>query len=38
MVPHIGSAARNARTGMGMMLLDGFEALRAGAPVSNRVV
>ncbi len=26
------------RTGMGMMLLDGFEALRAGEPVSNRVV
>ncbi|MFT5181654.1 MAG: lactate dehydrogenase-like 2-hydroxyacid dehydrogenase, partial [Alphaproteobacteria bacterium] len=38
MVPHIGSAARNARTGMGMMLLDGFEALRAGDPVPNRVV
>ena len=38
MVPHIGSAARNARTGMGMMLLDGFEALRAGELVSNRVV
>ena len=38
MVPHIGSAARDARTGMGMMLLDGFEALRAGKPVSNRVV
>ena len=38
MVPHIGSAARQARTGMGMMLLDGFEALRAGEPVSNRVV
>lgn len=38
MVPHIGSAARQARIGMGMMLLDGFEALRAGEPVSNRVV
>jgi len=38
MVPHIGSAARAARTGMGMMLLDGFEALRAGEPVLNRVV
>jgi lactate dehydrogenase-like 2-hydroxyacid dehydrogenase len=38
MVPHIGSAARNARIGMGMMLLDGFEALRAGDPVPNRVV
>ena len=38
MVPHIGSAARDARTGMGMMLLDGFEALRAGEAVSNRVV
>ncbi|NKB47895.1 MAG: D-glycerate dehydrogenase [Alphaproteobacteria bacterium] len=38
MVPHIGSAAREARTGMGMMLLDGFEALRAGEPVPNRVV
>lgn len=37
-VPHIGSAARQARTAMGMMLLDGFEALRAGQPVSNRVV
>ncbi len=37
-VPHIGSAARAARTEMGMMLLDGFEALRAGEPVSNRVV
>ncbi len=38
MVPHIGSAARAARTAMGMMLLDGFDALRAGEPVSNRVV
>ncbi len=37
-VPHIGSAARQARTGMGMMLLDGFAALRAGKPVPNRVV
>ncbi len=37
-VPHIGSAARQARTGMGMMLLDGFAALRAGEPVPNRVV
>ncbi len=37
-VPHIGSAARAARTAMGMMLLDGFEALRAGDPVLNRVV
>jgi len=38
LVPHIGSAAAQARTAMGMMLLDGFEALRAGEPVSNRVV
>ena len=38
MVPHIGSAARAARTEMGMMLLDGFEALRAGEAVANRVV
>ena len=38
LVPHIGSAARQARTGMGMMLLDGFEALRAGETVPNRVV
>jgi glyoxylate reductase len=38
MVPHIGSAARAARTAMGMMLLDGFAALKAGEPVSNRVV
>ncbi len=38
MVPHIGSAAQQARTEMGMMLLDGFDALRAGEPVSNRVV
>lgn len=37
-VPHIGSAARAARTEMGMMLLDGFEALRAGEPVPNRIV
>ncbi len=38
MVPHIGSAAENARTAMGMMLIDGYAALRAGQPVSNRVV
>jgi len=38
LVPHIGSAAQQARTAMGMMLLDGFEALRAGETVSNRVV
>lgn len=38
LVPHIGSAAQQARTAMGMMLLDGFDALRAGEPVSNRVV
>ncbi len=38
LVPHIGSAAAQARTAMGMMLLDGFEALRAGDPVANRVV
>lgn len=38
LVPHIGSAAQQARTAMGMMLLDGFEALRADEPVPNRVV
>jgi glyoxylate reductase len=38
LVPHIGSAAEQARTAMGMMLLDGFEALLAGKPVPNRVV
>lgn len=38
MLPHIGSAAYNARTEMGMMLLDGFEALRAGEEVPNRIV
>ncbi len=38
LVPHIGSAAEQARTAMGMMLLDGFDALRAGEPVANRVV
>ena len=36
--PHIGSAATNARAAMADMLLDGFELLRAGEPVSNRVV
>jgi glyoxylate reductase len=38
LVPHIGSAAQQARTAMGMMLLDGFDALRADEPVPNRVV
>ena len=38
LVPHIGSAAEQARTAMGMMLLDGFEALLADKPVPNRVV
>jgi len=38
MLPHIGSAAQHARTAMGMVLLDGYAALRAGEPVSNRVV
>ncbi|MDE0780059.1 MAG: D-glycerate dehydrogenase [Alphaproteobacteria bacterium] len=38
LTPHIGSAATNARVAMGDMLLDGFELLRAGEPVPNRVV
>jgi lactate dehydrogenase-like 2-hydroxyacid dehydrogenase len=38
LTPHIGSAAMNARAAMGDMLLDGFELLRAGEPVPNRVV
>ncbi len=36
--PHIGSAATNARTAMGDMLLDGLDLLLAGEPVPNRVV
>ncbi|MBO6783499.1 MAG: D-glycerate dehydrogenase [Alphaproteobacteria bacterium] len=36
--PHIGSAATDARTAMGDMLLDGLDLLLAGEPVPNRVV
>lgn len=38
MLPHIGSASREARIAMGMMLLDGYEAFRNGSTVQNRVV
>lgn len=38
LLPHIGSAAEQTRIEMGMMLLDGYDALREGAPVPNRVV
>lgn len=38
MLPHIGSASREARISMGMMLLDGYEAFRNGRTVQNRVV
>jgi lactate dehydrogenase-like 2-hydroxyacid dehydrogenase len=37
-LPHIGSSTREARLGMAKILLDGFEALAAGQPVSNRLV
>lgn len=37
-LPHIGSSTREARLGMAKILLDGFEALAAGRPVSNRLV
>lgn len=38
LLPHIGSATEQARTAMGMILLDGLDALLAGRPVGNRVV
>jgi lactate dehydrogenase-like 2-hydroxyacid dehydrogenase len=38
MLPHIGSASREARISMGMMLLDGYEAFRNGRTAQNRVV
>ncbi|MAQ56477.1 MAG: D-glycerate dehydrogenase, partial [Rhodospirillales bacterium] len=37
MLPHIGSASREARIAMGMMLLDGYEAIRNGGVAQNRV-
>jgi lactate dehydrogenase-like 2-hydroxyacid dehydrogenase len=37
LLPHIGSATERARTAMGMILLDGLDALLAGQPVGNRV-
>jgi lactate dehydrogenase-like 2-hydroxyacid dehydrogenase len=38
LLPHIGSATERSRTAMGMILLDGLDALLAGKPVTNRVV
>lgn len=37
LTPHIGSAAEKSRTAMGMIVLDGLDALLAGRPVPNRV-
>ena len=37
LLPHIGSASREARIAMGMMLLDGYEAIRNGGVAQNRV-
>jgi glyoxylate reductase len=37
-LPHIGSATRNSRTAMGMIVLDGLDALLAGREPVNRVV
>jgi lactate dehydrogenase-like 2-hydroxyacid dehydrogenase len=37
LLPHLGSAAEKARTAMGMIVLDGLDALLAGRPVPNRV-
>jgi glyoxylate reductase len=36
LLPHIGSAAEKSRTAMGMIVLDGLDALLAGRPVPNR--
>lgn len=38
MVPHIGSSTREARLGMGRILIEGLQAWQAGAPIANRVV
>jgi lactate dehydrogenase-like 2-hydroxyacid dehydrogenase len=38
LLPHIGSATERSRTDMGMILLDGLDALLAGRTPVNRVV
>lgn len=38
LLPHIGSATVQARTAMGMIVLDGLDRLLAGEPAANRVV
>jgi len=37
MLPHIGSSTREARVGMGQILIDALLDWKAGLPVSNRV-
>jgi lactate dehydrogenase-like 2-hydroxyacid dehydrogenase len=38
LLPHLGSATRETRTAMGMLALDGIEAILAGHSPANRVV
>ncbi|CAG4910159.1 unnamed protein product [Acidocella sp. C78] len=38
LLPHLGSATRETRTAMGMLALDGIEAVLAGQSPANRVV
>lgn len=38
LLPHLGSATRETRTAMGMLALDGIDAILAGATPPNRVI